>query len=50
MALWSQIISQVRDLYGYRIIGGKAYAAIDKEYEAARTFANAKSEAHLSAW
>jgi hypothetical protein len=49
MALWgADYFHEVRDLYeALHQLERKAYAAIDKEYEAARTFANAKSEAHL---
>ena len=49
MALWvADYFHEVRDLYEVlHQLERKAYAAIDKEYEAARTFANAKSEAHL---
>jgi hypothetical protein len=49
MALWvADYFHEVRDLYEVLHQWERtAYAAIDKEYEAARTFANAKSEAHL---
>jgi len=49
MALWvADYFHEVRDLYEVlHQLERKAYAAMDKEYEAARTFANAKSEAHL---
>jgi hypothetical protein len=49
MALWvADYFHEVRDLYEVlHQLERRAYAAIDKEYEAARTFANAKSEAHL---
>jgi hypothetical protein len=48
-ALWvADYFHEVRDLYEVlHQLERKAYAAMDKEYEAARTFANAKSEAHL---
>jgi hypothetical protein len=49
MALWvTDYFHEVRDLYEVlQHLERRAYAAIDKEYEAARTFANAKSEANL---
>jgi hypothetical protein len=49
MALWvADYFHEVRNLYEVlHQLERRAYAAIDKEYEAARTFANAKSEAHL---
>jgi hypothetical protein len=49
MALWvADYFHAVRDLYEVlHQLERKAYAAMDKAYEAARTFANAKSEAHL---
>jgi hypothetical protein len=49
IALWvADYFHEFRDLYAVlHHLERKAYAAIDKEYEAARTFANAKSEAHL---
>jgi hypothetical protein len=49
IALWvADYFHEFRDLYAVlHQLERKAYAAIDKEYEAARTFANAKSEAHL---
>jgi hypothetical protein len=49
MALWvADYFHEVRDLYEVLHQWERtASAAIDKEYEAARTFANAKSEAHL---
>jgi hypothetical protein len=49
MALWvADYFHEVRQLYEVlHQLERRAYAAIDQEYEAARTFANAKSEAHL---
>jgi hypothetical protein len=49
MALWvADYFHEFRDLFeGLPQVERKAYAAIDKEYEAARTFTNAKSEANL---
>jgi hypothetical protein len=49
MALWvADYFHEFRDLFEVLPqVERKAYAAIDKEYEAARTFANAKSEANL---
>ena len=49
IALWvADYFHEFRDLYEVlHQWERRAYAAIDKEYEAARTFANAKSEAHL---
>jgi hypothetical protein len=49
MALWvADYFHEFRDLYALlHQVERRAYAAIDKEYEAARTFANAKSEANL---
>ena len=49
MALWvADYFHEFRDLFEVRQqLERKAYAAINKEYEAARTFANAKSEANL---
>src|SRR4029450_579509 len=49
MALWvADYFHEFRDLFEVLPqLERKAYAAIDQEYEAARTFANAKSEAHL---
>ena len=49
MALWvADYFHEFRDLFEVLPqLERKAYAAIDLEYEAARTFANAKSEAHL---
>jgi hypothetical protein len=49
MALWvADYFHEVRDLYEVlHQLERRAYAAIDKEYEAARTFANAKSAANL---
>jgi hypothetical protein len=49
MALWvADYFHEFRDLFEVRHqLERKAYAAINKEYEAARTFANAKSAANL---
>jgi len=49
IALWvADYFHEFRDLYEVlHQLERRAYAAMDKEYEAARTFANAKSEAHL---
>jgi hypothetical protein len=49
MALWvADYFHEFRDLFKVlHQLERKAYTAIDKEYEAARKFANAKSEAHL---
>jgi hypothetical protein len=49
MALWiADYFHEVRDLYEVlHQLERSAYAAMAKAYEAARTFANAKSEAHL---
>jgi hypothetical protein len=49
MALWvADYFHEFRDLFKVlHQLERKAYAAIDKEYDAARTFANAKSEANL---
>jgi hypothetical protein len=49
MALWvADYFHEFRALFEVLPqVERKAYAAIDKEYEAARTFANAKSEANL---
>jgi hypothetical protein len=49
MALWvADYFHEFRDLFEVLPqLERKAYAAIDQEYEAARTFANAKSEANL---
>jgi hypothetical protein len=49
MALWvADYFHEFRALFEVLLqVERKAYAAIDKEYEAARTFANAKSEANL---
>jgi len=49
LALWvADYFHEFRDLFEVLPqLERKAYAAIDLEYEAARTFANAKSEAHL---
>ena len=49
MALWvADYFHEFRDLFAVLPqLERKAYAAIDQEYEAARTFANAKSEANL---
>lgn len=49
IALWvADYFHEFCDLYALlHQLERKAYAAMDKEYEAARTFANAKSEAHL---
>jgi len=49
LALWvADYVHEVRGLYEVlHQLERKAYAAIAKEYEAARTFANAKSEANL---
>src|SRR4029434_4306391 len=49
MALWvADYFHEFRDLFEVLPqVERKAYAAINKEYEAARTFANAKSEANL---
>ena len=49
MALWvTDYFHEFRDLYEVlHQVERRAYAAIDTEYEAARTFANAKSEANL---
>ena len=49
MALWvADYVHEFRDLFEVlHQLERKAYAAINKEYDAARTFANAKSEAHL---
>jgi hypothetical protein len=49
MALWvADYFHELRDLFEVLPqLERKAYAAIDQEYEAARTFANAKSEANL---
>src|SRR5215468_9124158 len=49
LALWvADYFHEVRGLYEVlHQLERKAYAAIAKEYEAARTFANAKSEANL---
>jgi hypothetical protein len=49
MALWvADYFHEFRDLYELlHQVERRAYAAIDTEYEAARTFANAKSEANL---
>jgi hypothetical protein len=49
IALWvADYFHEFRDLFkGLHQLERKAYTAIDKEYEAARKFANAKSEAHL---
>jgi hypothetical protein len=48
-ALWvADYFHEFRDLFKVlHQLERKAYAAIDKEYDAARTFANAKSEANL---
>ena len=49
MALWvADYFHEFRDLFEVlHQLERKAYAAMNKEYEAARTFANAKSEAYL---
>jgi len=49
MALWvADYFHEFRDLFAVlHQLERQAYAAIDTEYEAARTFANAKSEANL---
>lgn len=49
MALWvADYFHEFRDLYEVlHQVERRAYAAIDTEYEATRTFANAKSEANL---
>ena len=49
MALWvADYFHEFRDLCEVlQQVERRAYAAIDTEYEAARTFANAKSEANL---
>jgi len=49
MALWvADYFHEFRDLFKVlHQLERKAYAAIDKEYDAARTFANAKSESNL---
>jgi len=49
LALWvADYFHEFRDLYEVlHQAERRAYAAIDQEYEAARTFANAKSEANL---
>ncbi len=49
MALWvADYFHEFRDLFEVlHQVERKAYAAIDKEYDAARLFANAKSEANL---
>jgi hypothetical protein len=49
MALWvADYFHEFRDLFEVlHQLERKAYAAIDQEYNAARTFANAKSEANL---
>ena len=49
MALWvADYFHELRDLFAVRHqLERKAYAAMNKEYDAARTFTNAKSEAHL---
>lgn len=49
MALWvTEYFHEFRDLYEVlHHVERRAYAAIDTEYEAARTFANAKSAANL---
>jgi len=49
MAWWvADYFHEFRDLFEVRHqLERKAYAAMNKEYEAARTFANAKSEANL---
>jgi hypothetical protein len=49
MALWvADYFHEFRDLYEVlHQLERRAYATMDKEYEAARTFANAKSEANL---
>jgi hypothetical protein len=49
MALWvADYFHEFRDLFKVlHQLERKAYAAIDQEYDAARTFANAKSEANL---
>jgi hypothetical protein len=49
MALWvADYFHEFRDLFALlHQLERKAYAAIDKEYDAARKFANAKSEANL---
>ena len=49
LALWvADYFHEFRDLYEVlHHVERRAYTAIDQEYEAARTFANAKSEANL---
>jgi hypothetical protein len=49
LALWvADYFHEFRDLYEVlHQVERRAYTAIDQEYEAARTFANAKSEANL---
>jgi hypothetical protein len=49
LALWvADYFHEFRDLFAVlHQLERKAYAAINKEYDAARTFANAKSEANL---